>query len=214
MPLNTGTTDMLSSTPSPPLFLASASNRRADLLRQIGVAFAQRPTNTDESIHANEPAAAYVQRIALAKAGAGIQALTEPNAVVLAADTAVVVGGQVLGKPADRTDFLRMMDLLSGQQHQVMTAVALASTEGRWRHQLVTTAVQFRALCAGEAARYWDTGEPRGKAGGYAIQGLGGTLIANIEGSHSAVVGLPLCETAQLLHGFGIACWQQALSAT
>ncbi len=204
---------MLPSSPAPSLFLASASSRRADLLRQMGVPFAQRPTDTDESIHANESATAYVQRIALAKAAAGIKALTEPNAVVLAADTAVVVGGQVLGKPTGRADFLRMMDLLSGQRHQVMTAVALASPAVGSRHQLVTTAVQFRALGAGEAARYWDTGEPMGKAGGYAIQGLGGVLVASIEGSHSAVVGLPLCETAQLLQDFGIACWQQALPA-
>ena len=143
------------------------------------------------------------------KALAGLAQLQEPAACVLGADTTVVLDGQILGKPVDQTDGLSMLQALSGREHQVLTAVALAN-QTDCVVQLVASRVQFRAITHEEAQRYWASGEPLDKAGGYAIQGLGGVFVSGLQGSYSGVVGLPLCETAQLLEAFGIPFWQES----
>ncbi|MET1079216.1 MAG: Maf family protein [Pseudomonas sp.] len=191
----------------PPLYLASGSPRRRELLTQIGVAFATLDATIDETPLPSEPAHAYVARLALAKAHAGLAGV-EASAVVLGADTAVVLEGRILGKPADRDDALAMLAALSGREHQVLTAVALA-TQGRADVRVVSSGVTFRPLLPGEADAYWASGEPRDKAGSYGIQGLAAVFVSHLHGSYSAVVGLPLCETAELLANFGIPCWQR-----
>lgn len=150
--------------------------------------------------------AAYVERVTRDKVLAGVAA-SPAGAVVLAADTAVVLDEQILGKPRDREHAAQMLTALSGREHQVMTAVAVACGE-RLELRLVTTQVRFRGLSAAEIDAYWVSGEPADKAGAYGIQGLGAVFVAHINGSYSAVVGLPLLETAAILEGFGISCWQ------
>ncbi|MGP0171914.1 Maf family protein [Pseudomonas sp. NCHU5208] len=190
------------------LFLASASPRRRELLAQIGVPCVTQIASIDETPLPDELPKAYVERLAREKARAGLQALGEPAAaVVLGADTSVVIDDEILGKPQDFADFQHMLRRLSARTHQVMTAVALVSRE-REVAQVVSSDVTFRALSEAEIAAYWASGEPCDKAGGYGIQGLAAVFVSRIEGSYSAVVGLPLCETAQLLGDFGIACWQ------
>lgn len=190
------------------LHLASGSPRRRELLAQIGVPFVTLIASIDETPLPAEPAERYVERLAREKAMAGLAAL-EPSAgaVVLGADTAVVLDGRILGKPNDRDDALSTLAALSGREHRVLTAVALA-TGDRIESRVVISRVSFRRLRNGEAEAYWDTGEPRDKAGSYGIQGLASVFVSQLEGSYSAVVGLPLCETAQLLEEFGIPCWQ------
>lgn len=189
-----------------PLYLASGSPRRRELLTQIGVPFSVVSAPIDETPLPDESAPAYVERLARAKAAAGLASLAGP-AVVLGADTAVVLDGRILGKPENRKDALAMLADLSGREHQVLTAVAL--DDGQRVHSLcVTSKVSFRAISADEAQRYWASGEPADKAGSYAIQGLGAVFVTGLVGSYSAVVGLPLSETADLLGQFGIACWQ------
>jgi len=186
----------------PTLWLASRSPRRAELLRTLGVAFAPLDVEVDESVHATEAAPAYVARLAAAKAAAG--ALHAPRALpVLAADTTVVCGEEIFGKPVDRQDGLRMLRLLAGQWHEVYTGVVVATVD-RQHAATVVTRVRFRPLTVEEMAAYWASGEPADKAGGYGIQGLGGALIERIEGSFSNVVGLPLAETAALLSAAGV----------
>lgn len=189
------------------LYLASASPRRAELLRQIAVPFSTLIAAIDETPRPGEPAPVYVERLARAKAAAALARLdpTEP-ACVLGADTAVLLDGRILGKPADRDDARAMLGALSGREHQVLTAVAVADGQ-RCLARVVPTRVRFRDVTAAEIAAYWATGEPQDKAGGYAIQGLGAVFVSHLEGSYSAVVGLPLGETAQLLAQFGIHCW-------
>ena len=190
------------------LHLASASPRRRELLAQIGVPFVTLIASIDEAALPGEPAERYVERLAREKALAGLAALSDPaDAVVLGADTAVVLDGRILGKPADRAECLATLAALSGREHQVLTAVALASAQ-RIESRVVVSRVRFRPLRAGEAEAYWATGEPCDKAGSYGIQGLAAVFVSQLEGSYSAVVGLPLCETAQLLGEFGIPCWQ------
>lgn len=200
----------MGSTHWPPLFLASASPRRRELLDQIGVQFECFPVDIDESLRPGEPAADYVVRLALTKAQRAAAELPR-SAVVLGADTVVVCDGEVFGKPRDAADGYRMLRALSGRTHQVMTAVAVGRT-GDWRHRLVSTEVTFRTLDEAECARYWDSGEPLDKAGGYAIQGFGAVFVAKMSGSYSAVVGLPLMETAALLREAGIEYWQMEVS--
>lgn len=191
------------------LFLASGSPRRSELLMQIGVPFTTLLSHVDETPQADESPADYVQRLAVAKAQAGLAALQQrADAVVLGADTSVILAGQILGKPRDRADGLAMLAALSGTCHQVLTAVALASVE-RCEVRMVSSQVNFRQLSSVEIAAYWDSGEPLDKAGSYAIQGLGAVFVSHLEGSFSAVVGLPVCETAALLADFGIPCWQR-----
>lgn len=190
------------------LYLASGSPRRRELLAQIGVPFVSLMTSVDETPLPDEGPAAYVERLALAKAAAGLATLgSDAQAVVLGADTTVVLDGRILGKPASREACIGMLQSLGGREHEVFTAVALANVE-RTAVRTVCTWVGFRPVGAAEAAAYWDTGEPADKAGGYAIQGLAAVFVHHLQGSYSAVVGLPLCETAQLLTEFGIPFWQ------
>jgi septum formation protein len=187
------------------LILASASPRRRELLTQIGVACRCCPVDIDETPQPDEPAQAYVERLALEKARVCLQ--QNPEAVVLGSDTSVVVDGQILGKPVDEEDAVRMLKLLSGREHQVMTAVAVVDGT-RQRVETVTTDVAFIELDEARCRAYWRTGEPCDKAGAYGIQGLGAVLVKGIKGSYSAVVGLPLMQTAALLQQFDIPVWQ------
>ena len=188
------------------LFLASTSPRRRELLAQIGAPFSLLNVNIDESLLPGEVPEAYVQRLAREKAEAGFTALGDPGACVLGADTSVVLDERVLGKPADRDEGLAMLAALSGRAHKVLTAVALRSRNA-CEVRLVTSEVRFRPISDAEAAAYWESGEPCDKAGGYAIQGWGAVFVSQLQGSYSAVVGLPLCETAQLLDAFGLKRW-------
>ena len=190
------------------LYLASGSPRRRELLTQIGVPFLTQIAPIDENALPGEPAAAYVERLAREKALAGLAALSGvDDAVVLGADTAVVLDGRILGKPVDRADALATLQALSGRRHDVLTAVALVSAE-RTLTQVVTSHVTFRALSVAEIEAYWASGEPQDKAGSYGIQGLAAIFVSELQGSYSAVVGFPLCETAALLAEFAIPCWQ------
>ena len=190
--------------------LASASPRRAALLRQIGVNHVVRPAGVDEARHPGEAPEAYTRRLAAAKAT--VAWLADPARPVLAADTAVVLGSELFGKPADLNDCLRMLAQLSGRTHRVLTAVTVRWASGQ-EDALSVSDVTFRALQPGEAERYWATGEPRGKAGGYAIQGLAATFISCLYGSHSGVMGLPLAETAALLARAGVRIWNLEVAA-
>jgi septum formation protein len=185
----------------PQLILASGSPRRAELLQQIGIGFLQVPVDLDETLLPNESAQAYVQRLAAAKAQLGWQQAQARGygLPVLGADTIVVLEDRIMGKPADSAEAVDMLLALSGNTHQVLTAVSLVRAEQQLS-ALVSTDVSFRALQREEILAYWHTGEPADKAGSYAIQGLGGEFVSNINGSYSAVVGLPLLETRQLLN--------------
>ncbi|CAM3703275.1 Maf family protein [Ectopseudomonas alcaliphila] len=190
------------------LFLASASPRRRELLAQIAVPCVTQIASIDENPLPAEPAAAYVERLAREKARAGLLALGgRDDAVVLGADTAVVLDGRILGKPADFNESRAMLRALSGRSHQVLTAVALVGG-GREAARVVSSEVSFRPISEAEIEAYWASGEPCDKAGSYGIQGLAAVFVSQLQGSYSAVVGLPLCETAELLGEFGIACWQ------
>ena len=190
------------------LYLASGSPRRRELLTQIAVPFLTQIAPIDENALPGESPIAYVERLALSKAQAGLAALSDTaDAVVLGADTAVVLNGRILGKPTDRADALATLSDLSGRTHEVLTAVALVSRE-RQASRVVTSQVTFRALSQAEIEAYWASGEPQDKAGCYGIQGLAAVFVSQLQGSYSAVVGLPLCETAALLAEFAIPCWQ------
>ena len=195
------------------LYLASRSPRRQELLRQIGVEFeelrlresASRRSDVVERPKAREPALAYVQRISRTKAIAGWECVLLrqlPEKPVLAADTEVVLDGKVLGKPADDAHAARMLASLSGRMHDVATAVAVHDGE-ETRTALNVSQVSFRQLEFEEIERYVASGEPFDKAGGYAIQGRAAMFIRRIEGSYSAVMGLPLYETADILRQMG-----------
>ncbi|WP_313221501.1 Maf family protein [Stutzerimonas nitrititolerans] len=188
------------------LFLASASPRRRELLTQIGVPFELLSITLDETPLPAERPEAYVQRLAREKALAGWAVVGDDSVAVLGADTTVVIDERILGKPADRAEGLLILESLSDREHHVLTAVALA-TRGACEVRLVTSRVRFRRIERAEAEAYWASGEPCDKAGGYAIQGWGAVFVAELRGSYSAVVGLPLCETAQLLDQAGIARW-------
>jgi septum formation protein len=191
--------------PTPPqLYLASASPRRRQLLAQVGIGCTVLPADIDESRLPGEPPGDYVLRLALAKARAARGRAPRPDVPVLAADTAVVVDGEVLGKPGSAEEGARMLGLLSGRAHRVLTAVAVVSARGE-SVAVSASEVEFRALAPAEIAAYWRTGEPADKAGGYAVQGLGAVFISALRGSFSGVMGLPLFETARLLADHGIA---------
>jgi septum formation protein len=181
--------------------LASASPRRLELLAQIGIApDAVVPADIDETPRRDETPRAYVARMAAEKAAA-VSAVED--GVVLAADTTVVAGRRILGKPADAAEATAFLRLLSGRRHRVMTAITVQA-EGRARHRLVETTVRLRPLSASEIAAYVAGGDWRGKAGGYGIQGPASAFVPWIQGSFSAVVGLPLAETSVLLSACGI----------
>ncbi len=195
------------------VYLASASPRRRELLQQIGVSFRVLGAAVDEAVLAGEAPAAYVTRLAAAKADAGWGASREAiEGPVLAADTAVVLDGRIIGKPANQQDAERMLEQLSGRTHEVLTAVALRSAKDL-QFRISRSEVTFRALAAGEAQVYWETGEAADKAGAYAIQGRAAVFVADLRGSYSGVMGLPLFETAQLLRAAGVACWHRQGSA-
>jgi len=182
--------------------LASASPRRGELLDQLGVDYDVLPVDIDESIQAGETDEGFVQRLAMEKAQTGFdrQGTEQP---VLGSDTIVVLKHRILGKPKNKDDGLAMLSALSGQQHQVMTAVAMVHAEHK-ACLLNISQVSFRSLSEAEIEAYWDTGEPVDKAGGYGIQGLAAQFIRRLDGSYSGVMGLPLFETAQLLEKFGV----------
>jgi septum formation protein len=191
-----------------PLYLASGSPRRRELLTQIGVPFSVISADIDETPLTQESAAAYVERLARGKAEAGRGTVVSvADFCVMGADTAVVLNGKILGKPVDEADACAMLMMLSGHEHEVLTAIAVLDGE-RCESLVVRSLVRFRQISAEEAAAYWASGEPQDKAGGYGIQGLGAVFVAGLNGSYSAVVGLPLCETFELLGHFGIPCWQ------
>jgi septum formation protein len=196
------------------VYLASASPRRRQLLSQIGVHFQILNVDVDESVASGEAAERYVLRLAQAKAAAGLARRSAARgAPVLGADTAVVAGGAILGKPADRADAERMLGLLSASTHEVLTAVALATDDGVLSHTS-RSEVTFREIMPGEAREYWNTGESGDKAGAYAIQGYGAVFVSGLRGSFSGVMGLPLFETAQLLRAAGVRCWLKGTAAS
>lgn len=186
----------------PPLLLASGSPRRKAFLLELGFDFRVIPSNANEDRLENEAPDLYAGRLARLKATTASGHV--PGAVVLAADTVVVLGDDVLGKPTDEADFTRMMQLLSGRTHEVMTGVAARVIGGETFETVVRTKVTFRDLGEDEVRWYWASNEPRDKAGGYAIQHRGGAFVTRIEGSHSNVIGLPLVETLVLLEKAGI----------
>ena len=193
------------------VYLASQSPRRRELLHQMGVPFRPVGVAVDEAVRDGEAAPDYVVRLAIAKAEAGWQAASAPAsalqaAPVLGADTAVVIDGRILGKPLDREDAVRMLGELSGRTHSVLTAVAVCEATGTaWR--MSASEVSFRAIAPIERRAYADSGEPEGKAGAYAIQGYGAVFIAQLHGSYSGVMGLPVFETAELLARAGVPRW-------
>ncbi len=184
------------------LYLASQSPRRRELLQQICVPFEPISVDIDETVLPSEPPTDYVQRVALEKARAGARRVA-PNAWVLGADTSVVLGQQIFGKPANAEEAASMLQQLSGKTHQVMTAIALVNAT-QVAARLNISTVQFRALHSSEIERYIATGEPNDKAGAYAIQGLAAQFISHLSGSYSSVMGLPLYETAEVLRYAGL----------
>lgn len=197
-------------TNSPAVYLASASPRRRELLERMGIDFAVVAQGVDEQVHVDEAPEVFVIRLALEKARAGLaNRPASATAPVLGADTAVVIDDEILGKPADQADALAMLERLSGQTHRVLTGVALVDDAGE-ATRLSVSSVTFRDIALAEREAYWRTGEPDGKAGAYAIQGLGGVFAEQLEGSYSGVMGLPMFETDDLLRSFGVA---SALSA-
>ncbi len=189
--------------PDAQLVLASSSPRRKALLDQIGVRYKVVPVDIDETAWKDELPEDYVQRMAAAKSQRG-QILTERILPVLGADTIVVTGRNILGKPENKDQAVEMLTRLSGCSHQVMSAVSIRTH--RHFQILSATTVHFRSLSDREIASYWDTGEPHDKAGAYGIQGIGAVFVSRIEGSFSGVVGLPLFETSELLMKIGVEC--------
>lgn len=207
------------------LILASSSPRRAQLLSQVGLDYQVMSPNVDESVHENESPVDYVTRMSRQKA-AFVAALVEnktgslgfasgqaaqsetktlDSSVMLAADTVVIIDGDILGKPRDESDAINMLQRLSGTSHQVVTSVTV-QTRNRLETVQVETNVQFRKLSHEECVRYWLTGEPKDKAGAYGIQGIAAIFVERLSGSYSNVVGLPLNETIALLKEFGLEC--------
>ena len=187
---------------APPIILASTSPRRHDLLTLIGVSHEVIPSDVDETLRAGETPAAYAERLARAKAGE--VAGRRPEAITIGADTIVVIDGQILGKPRDRSDAVRMLRTLSGRSHSVYTAVAVARG-AEIASVLEVVGVTFRPLDDHDIAAYIDTGEPMDKAGAYGIQGYGATIVERIDGDYFAVMGLALGRTVRLLARVGIA---------
>jgi septum formation protein len=185
------------------LILASASPRRAELLTRAGIDYEVAPTTVDETPIDGEDPIEYVLRLAREKATACAATPTARGAAVLAADTAVVAGGALLGKPADAADARRMLETLSGRVHHVHTGVVLL-IHGREIPDVATTQVRFAELSDAEISWYIRTGEPEGKAGAYAIQGLGSRYVDWLEGSWSNVVGLPVATTYRMLSRAGV----------
>lgn len=190
-----------------PLYLASQSPRRRELLRQIAVLFEIVELQVDEQRLPRESPNEYVCRLAALKARCGLELVNDSAAVVLGADTVVSVDGDILGKPRDADHGMDMLRRLSSRRHQVLSAVSLCSPVEQCT-ELSITEVDFRPLSEELIRRYWQFDEPHDKAGGYGIQGLGGALVRGIVGSYSGVVGLPLEKVVPLLERFGIPYWR------
>lgn len=197
--------------PCPFIYLASTSPRRQELLRQIGASFellvpdADEDTESLEAVLRGESPTVYVKRVTLAKAQAARERLLRRKLVpapILVADTTVALGGRILGKPVDDDDARRMLALLAGRGHRVLTALAVVRN-ARIESRVNVSRVWFARVSRIEIDRYVASGEPRGKAGAYAIQGAAARFVRRIEGSHSSIMGLPLYETAQLLRDDG-----------
>lgn len=188
----------------PILCLASVSPRRRELLSQIGVPHIVAGADIDEAVLPGEAPRDYVTRLARQKALVVQRGQALP---VLAADTTVVLDGRVFAKPRDREDAIGILSALSGRTHEVLTAVALCSANAVTQ-RLSASLVRFRTISRDECAAYWETGEPRDKAGGYAIQGLGAVFVESLNGSYSGVMGLPLFETGEMLRAAGIGSWR------
>jgi septum formation protein len=186
------------------LYLASQSPRRRDLLSQLGLSFGLLDVDVPEQRLPGEPPETYVSRVAREKAGAGLLAVVaNPSAVVLGADTEVVLDDEVFGKPADAEDAARMLAKLSGRTHRVISSVWLVSA-GRELQAASISDVSFEVLTPERIAAYIATGDCFGKAGAYAIQGRAGLWVSHISGSYSGIMGLPAHETAQVLHAAGV----------
>lgn len=186
------------------LILASQSPRRLELLQQIGLRPKVHPADIDETPMNDETPEDYVNRLARQKAEAVAQHYSD--SLVIGSDTSVVIDDQILGKPESRDHFFTMFKRLSGTKHQVMTAVAVSDGQ-QTRSEVVITQVSFYPINDREIERYWLSGEPQDKAGGYGIQGLGALFVKEIQGSYSAVVGLPIAETGKILEKFGFSAW-------
>ena len=186
------------------LYLASKSPRRAELLARLGVDFGVLDLDIPEHRQPNEPAEEYVRRVAREKAGAGLlTVMSVPNALVLGADTEVILDDEVFGKPRDAADAAAMLRRLSGRTHRAVTAVSLVSA-GREAQAVSVSEVSFAELGEEEIAAYVATGQAEGKAGAYGIQGAAERFVRRLSGSYSGVMGLPLFETSQLLKSFGV----------
>ena len=184
------------------ILLASASPRRQELLDQIGVRYQVLPVDIDETVLAGESPETFARRLALEKAQAGF---TRQSGLLpsLGSDTIVILNNQILGKPRDEAHGLQMLAGLSGQCHEVMTAVAMVDSQ-QCDCRVSHSKVYFRTMSVEEIQAYWNTGEPADKAGAYGIQGLAAQFIERLDGSYSGVMGLPLFETAELIKKFGI----------
>ena len=186
------------------LYLASKSPRRAELLARLGVDFGVLDLDIPEQRQPGEPAEEYVRRVAREKAGAGLlTVMAVPHAIVLGADTEVILDDEVFGKPRDAEDAAAMLRRLSGRTHHAVTAVSLVSA-GREAQAVSVSEVSFAELAEEEIAAYLATGQAEGKAGAYAIQGAAERFVRHLSGSYSGVMGLPLHETSQLLKTFGV----------
>lgn len=186
---------------APELHLASASPRRREILQALGLRFSYAGADVDERQEPAEAAADLVLRLACRKARHAIK--ERPKHAIIGADTVVVLDDRVFGKPGSRTDALAMLAALSGRTHEVVTGVAVL--HGASEQTAVSRSrVTFRPITTAEAAAYWHSGEPRDKAGSYAIQGLAAIFITELQGSHSGVIGLPVCETAAMLGNIGV----------
>lgn len=183
-----------------PLVLASGSPQRAHLLEQLGLSFTAVAADIDETPRAGESPDALAQRLAHAKAEA--LSIAYADARIIGSDTVVALDGQPFGKPVDAADARRMLSALAGRRHRVFTGIAL-SMGGVTTTRVAINEVEMTALSNDQIDAYWATGEPMGKAGGYAIQGIGAQFIVSLTGSYSAVMGLPLYETAELLRATG-----------
>lgn len=195
----------------PQIYLASQSPRRRTLIEQLGIPYQSISVEVDEREHAGELPADFVARLACEKAQAGWQLVAEQGIPVLGADTCIVLDQQIVGKPTSREQGIDLLKRYSGKSHQVVTGVAMVGPdEGMSGAPIVqqvrvsTSLVTFRVVTDRECEQYWQTGEPEGKAGGYAIQGKAAAFIEKIEGSYSGVMGLPLFEFSELIGGFGI----------
>ncbi len=191
---------------TPALILASASPRRHQLLEQIGVPHRIVPAHIAEEQQPGERSETCVERLAVQKAR-WVWEQSDKTLPVLGADTAVVIDERMLGKPRHRSEALAMLAQLSGRTHHVLSGIALVTPAGAVQTRLSVSQVRFRPVAAAEAAAYWDSGEMQDKAGGYAIQGRGAVFVAELRGSYSGVMGLPLLQTAEVLRAAGVAGW-------